>query len=562
MSPNPRPSLKVALGQINPTAGALSANAAKIINVCQNAARSGARLAVFPELVLSGYPPRDLLDRPDFVQEQMQLLQMIARTIPHTLYAIIGCATPRNDDPRTPLHNTAVVLYGGTIVAQVHKQLLPNYDVFDESRYFEAGTTSQLVTIDSFKIGITICEDIWSSRSRLSERDYGKDPASELVKQGADLLVNISASPFNYAKYQTRRQALSNLALHYERPLIYVNQVGGQDELIYDGMSCIINREGRVVASATTFSEDVVVYDLDIASTTNKDSLLPSATREAVIWNALVLGTRDYVQKSGFSKVAIGLSGGIDSALSAAIAVEALEAPNVLGVFMPTRYTSDESTRDARTLAENLGIDLLECPIDSIFATYQAELMPWLDEIGGPSSNDVTFENVQSRIRGQVLMAIANRDGRLVLTTGNKSEIATGYCTLYGDTAGALGVLADVYKTEVYRLAHFVNEKGGAEIIPKYTITRAPSAELKHNQRDQDTLPAYDILDDILERYIEKRESAESMVKAGLPADAIKDVLQRLVVNEHKRKQLPPGLIVSSKAFGFSRRMPLTSRWR
>ncbi len=466
---------------------------------------------------------------------------------------LVGIPEPNPSDEGRPLFNSAVLVGGGAVGARFRKALLPTYDVFDEDRYFEPFHGPQLLDVCGRRLGISICEDIWNDRDFWQRRRYHHDPIDELARAGADAIVNLSASPFTVGKHHKREQMIGSMARKHRRPVLYVNQVGGNDDLIFDGCSCAFDAAGVPFARARAFEPDVVVCDLAAPA-----PIAPPADvgAESEIWRALVLGTRDYVRKCGFRSVVLGLSGGIDSALTAAIAAEAVGAEHVLGVLMPSPYSSGGSVADARALAANLGIRTLTLRIDPAMRAF-AEILrePFSEQPCG-----VAEENIQARIRGTLLMALSNQRGALLLTTGNKSELSVGYCTLYGDMNGGLAVIADVPKTMVYRVARWRNENAGRAIIPESSLTKAPSAELRPNQTDQDSLPPYDVLDDILQRYIERHEPVDRIVAAGFDPQTVGRVLQLVDAAEFKRKQAAPGLKVTDRAFGTGWRMPIAKR--
>ncbi len=547
--------MKIALAQINPTVGDFAGNSAKIINVVAEAQRRGAELVVFSELCLCGYLPQDLLERPAFLERGRMELASLAQKLP--LPAIIGYAGRAHESTGKPVANSAALVAGGHIVFEQQKMLLPTYDVFDENRYFQPAKEQFIFPLSGNRLGITICEDIWNDKNFWAKHLYERDPVAELVSKGAQIIINISASPYTIDKRNLRTDMLGALAREHSRPVVYVNQVGGNDSLIFDGSSLAVMPDGRVAAQAQSFEEDLVIFDSDTGQGEVRSQ--PSEEIEAA-YEALVCGTRDYVAKCGFRNVAIGLSGGIDSSMVAAIAVDAVGAENVLGVAMPGPYSSPGSVTDARQLAANLGIRLIELPITDVFESYLRILRP----IFGDKAADVTEENIQARIRGNYLMALSNKFGSLVLSTGNKSETAVGYCTLYGDMAGGLAVISDVPKTMVYELAYFVNRRDKSrEVIPASILTKAPSAELRPNQTDQDALPPYEILDCILKAYIEEvRSPSEIADHYGFAPDLVRSIAQRVDRSEYKRKQAPPGLKITSRAFGFGRPFPIAQKFQ
>ena len=543
--------MKIALAQFNPTIGDFEGNAARILELAAEAKAGGAELAVFSELCICGYPPQDLVERPSFAERNQQELVRLAKKIP--LPSVVGFVGDAMDNTGKPVANSAALIAKGKILFEQRKMLLPTYDVFDESRYFQPAHTQHVFPFHSEQLGITICEDSWNDKSFWPQQLYERDPISEIVKKGSSLLLNISSSPYVLDKRSLRHDMLQTIAKEYRVPVVYVNQVGGNDSLIFDGSSVAFMPDGRVAARAKSFEEDLIFFD----SVTGEGDIRPVIEDELdAAFRALVLGTRDYVRKCGFTKVAVGLSGGVDSALVAAIAVEALGKENVLGAGMPGPYSSAGSLCDARKLAENLGIEFLVLPISDTFNCYRQTLAPAF--AGRPE--DKTEENIQARIRGNFLMALSNKLGSLVLSTGNKSEMAVGYSTLYGDMAGGLAVISDVPKTMVYALAEFINRK--RELIPQETITKPPSAELRPNQHDQDSLPDYGALDRILKAYVEDLRSPEEIADHyDFPLDLVRSVALRVDQNEYKRKQAPPGLKLTSKAFSVGRRFPLAQKF-
>ncbi|GAB4204024.1 MAG: NAD+ synthase [Coleofasciculaceae cyanobacterium] len=634
--------MKLAIAQLNPTIGNLAGNAQQILDAARLAANRGARLLLTPELSLCGYPPRDLLLNPSFVEAMATTLQQLAQQLPPSLAVLVGTVELNplaHIAGGKPLFNSIALLEGGKVQQIFHKRLLPTYDVFDENRYFEPGLHSNLFTLDleesgvgsqesgvrsqesgvgsresgvesrelesniqnplagqsprigtsQIRIGVTICEDLWNDEEFWGKRNYSVNPIADLAEQGVDLIVNLSASPYSTSKYKVREAMLQHSAIRYRQPILYANQVGGNDDLLFDGNSVAFNGAGEMVCRARSFEADLVVLEFDEeARDLLPGTITPAPTSEdEEIWSALVLGVRDYSRKCGFSKVVLGLSGGIDSALVAAIATQALGAENVLGVLMPSPYSSDHSIKDAQTLAANLGIQTHILPIGSLMQDYDQVLEP----LFAGTEFGVAEENIQSRIRGNLLMAIANKFGYLLLSTGNKSEMAVGYCTLYGDMNGGLAVIADVPKTRVYSLCKWLNVKklqvsqlkversnlpyGNAyseepsnfqpstqpEVIPANILTKPPSAELKPGQVDQDSLPPYDVLDDILQRWIEQHQSLEQIVAAGYEQAVVDKVVRLVTRAEFKRRQAPPGLKITDRAFGTGWRMPIASRW-
>jgi NAD+ synthetase len=575
--------MRIALAQINPTVGDIAGNSQRILRFAADAKWQGARVVVFPELSVTGYPPKDLLLKPRFVEDNIRAVHEISGQLDPALEAVVGYAE-RNEQPvGRPLHNAVAVLRGGRVVSRHFKTLLPTYDVFDESRYFEPGPVSEtenLVRVGDpeaaqVTAGLTICEDLWNDEKLIPRRLYHQNPIADLHAAGAELLINASASPFVVGKHQFRIQLFGAQVKHFGRPLVYVNQVGGNDELVFDGNSCAFDAQGNVVAQAKGFEEDLLLVDLPTMSPAQgkepgraapiapaRPGSVPSANQRPspieTIHDALVLGLRDYVRKCGFRSVVLGLSGGIDSALTAALAVAALGKDKVVGVAMPSRFSSDHSVNDARALAENLGIEFHLVPIKAIHDEYEKTLAP----VFKGRERDVTEENLQARVRGALLMAFSNKFNHLLLTTGNKSEVAVGYCTLYGDMCGGLAVISDVPKTTVYELSAYVNERGGREVIPRSTIAKPPSAELRPDQTDQDSLPPYDVLDAILQRYVEEEKSAAEIVEEGFDPATVAKVVKLIDRSEYKRRQMPPGLKVTSRAFGFGRRMPIAQNYQ
>ena len=540
--------MQIALLQINPTAGDIGGNSALIIDGVKRAREQGADLVVTPELALMGYLPRDLLMNRGFVRKSCEELGRIASELKDAPPVLVGVATPNPAEMGRPLFNSAVLLRGGSVGEAFHKTLLPTYDVFDEDRYFEPAAEPGVLELDSWKLGISICEDVWNDRDFWQRRRYHHDPIEVLTRKGAQAIVNLSASPFNVEKQALRERMLSQMARKYGLPLMIVNQVGGNDDLIFDGRSAAFDENGRLLARARGFADDILLVDLTVRSgTIAEDDFTP----EAEIWNALVLGVRDYARKTRFRKVLLGLSGGVDSALTAAIAADAMGPDNVLGVMMPSVYSSEGSVTDSEALARNLGIQTLTLPIGPIMNTYDATLA---DAFRGLPP-DVTEENIQSRIRGNLLMALSNKFGPLLLTTGNKSEMSVGYCTLYGDMNGGLAVIADLPKMMVYRVSRWRNQRN--HVIPESTLTKPPSAELRPDQTDQDSLPPYELLDQILELHVEQSQSAEEIIAQGFDEQTVRRVLRLVRIAEFKRKQAAPVLKVTSRAFGTGWRMPI-----
>lgn len=537
--------MKIALAQLDATVGDLRGNAAKIRAAAGRAAERGAALVVYPELCLTGYPPWDLLENRAFVDESLKTLERLARETGETAL-LVGFAD-RNPDGGKPLLNAAALLHRGRVAARRAKSLLPTYDVFDERRYFEPASRRAPVPFDGTSLGVSICEDAWNDPGFWPNPLYAVDPIAELAGAGAGLLVNLSASPFHRGKTRLRFEMLSAQARKSKLPLLFCNLVGGNDDLIFDGNSLVLDAEGRVLAQGKAFEEDLVVVDLDAAKPTAFQDLPDIQS----VGRALILGLKDYVAKCGFKDVLIGLSGGIDSAVTAALAVEALGPAHVAGVSMPSIYSSPGSVLDAQLLAKGLGIKLLNLPIKGPFEAYRATLKDAFVE----TPADLTEQNLQARIRGNLLMALSNKLGALVLSTGNKSELSMGYCTLYGDMSGGLSALADVPKTTVYALGRWLNARRPA--IPEASFTKPPSAELKPDQTDQDDLPPYETLDAVLERYIERGQEVDEIAAAGFDRAMVESVLRRVDRAEYKRRQAAPGLKITPKAFGVGRRMPI-----
>jgi NAD+ synthase/NAD+ synthase (glutamine-hydrolysing) len=545
--------MKIALLQIDPTVGDLHGNRRLIADAVQKAGRLGADLAVTPELALVGYLPRDLLLSEGFVRRSWTVLDELAHELTRSPPVLVGLPEPNPADEGRPLFNTAALVREGRVDRRFRKALLPTYDVFDEDRYFEPFRGPQLLDLAGCRLGISICEDVWNDRDFWKRRRYHHDPIEELVQAGAQAIVNLSASPFSVGKHRLREQMLGSMARKHRVPVLYVNQFGGNDDLVFDGRSCAFAADGAPIARGRSFDADIVICDIDAGRPIAPPDDLVA---ESEIWRALVLGTRDYARKCGFTTAVLGLSGGIDSALTAAIAAEAVGAGCVLGVLMPSPYSSRGSIDDSLELADNLGIQTLVLPIEPAMQALEGTLR----EAFANTERDVTEENIQARIRGNLLMALSNKRKALLLSTGNKSELAVGYCTLYGDMSGGLAVIADVPKTMVYRVARWLNETKGRAVIPEAILTKAPSAELRPNQTDQDSLPPYDILDDILQRHIEQHQPAEEIVAAGFEAETVGKVLQLVRAAEFKRKQAAPGLKVTDRAFGTGWRMPIAAR--
>jgi len=581
--------MKIAIAQLNATIGDLSGNAQAILTAAQQAADQGADLVLTPELSLCGYPPRDLLFRPSFITAMAETLSQLAQQLPPTVGVLIGFATANpdaRDHGEKPLFNSTALVWSGRVHQVFHKQLLPTYDVFDEDRYFSAGrgasyfdwpldTTSAVSASreTSLRVGVTICEDLWNDEEFWGGRTYPRNPIADLAQHGVDLVVNLSASPYSVGKQTLRESMLGHSAARFHCPIVYANQVGANDDLIFDGSSVAFNRQGKVMVRSPGFQPALTLVEFD----RQQRELMPGPVAPlppesaAEIWAALVLGVRDYAHKCGFSQAVIGLSGGVDSSLVATIAAAALGAEQVLGVLMPSPYSSETSLQDAYALAANLGIGTTTLPIGELMASYDQTLA----DLFAGTEFGVAEENIQSRIRGNLLMAVANKFGYLLLSTGNKSEMAVGYCTLYGDMNGGLAVIADVPKTQVYALCRWLNQGAAtaadpaapftvpftAAPIPAHVLTKPPSAELKPDQQDQDSLPPYDILDDILERLVQRHESLPEIVAAGHDPTTVEQVARLVTRAEFKRRQAPPVLKITDRAFGMGWRMPIANRW-
>ena len=552
--------MRIALAQINNTVGDLEANAAKILDFSRRAERAGAEVIAFPELALTGYPPRDLVEKHSFLDRTAEALAGIAReSAALDIALIVGYVARSPDGLAVHAQNAAAVIEKGRVVFQQCKMLLPTYDVFDEARYFQPAASQDICTIRGARVAIAICEDAWNDKQFWERRRYSRDPIEELVQKGAELIVSINASPWNIGKRKLREDIFRSIVRRFELPAVYVHMVGGNDQLVFDGSSFAMTACGELRARAKSFAEDLIVFD---TTTSSGDDHANHLLGDEAVFEALVMGTRDYIRKCGFRSVLVGLSGGIDSALVAAIAVEAIGKENVIGVGMPGPYSSAHSLADARSLAEHLGIRFEVVPIALGYDAMVETLKPLFSGYG----SDTTEENLQSRLRGMVLMALSNKFGALVLTTGNKSEIAVGYCTLYGDMCGGLAVISDVPKTMVYRLARVANCRykcrGLSGPIPENTFTKPPSAELRPNQKDTDSLPEYEMLDGILTAYIERYESVpEIAAKLGASEDLVREIVRKVDRNEYKRQQAAPGLRITPKAFGVGRRFPIAHRF-
>jgi NAD+ synthase (glutamine-hydrolysing) len=540
--------MKIGFAQINPTVGDLRGNCELIIGAYQRLAAAGAELVLTPELAITGYPPQDLVFKSRFVPENLALLEKLHTEVGES--ALLVGFVDRNEGRGKPFHNAAAVLERGKPIRKTYKSLLPTYDVFDEDRYFEPATRVEPFEVQGKKIGVTICEDIWTDEY-LPRPLYDVEPMRALVEQGAEIILNLSASPFRLGAPACRLEMIAAQARTYRRSICYCNAVGGNDQLIFDGNSIAVNASGNLISQLAAFREDEKVIDTNSAAAIK----FHEGKTPEQLFAALSLGVRDYFRKCNFHSAVIGLSGGVDSAVTAVIAVDALGAKNVTGVSMPSLYSSRGSIDDARSLARNLGIKFFEIPITDAFRDFKAQFK----EIFKGLPENETEENMQPRLRAMTLMALSNKLGHLLLTTGNKSELAVGYCTLYGDMAGGLAVISDVPKTMIYELARWINRK--REIIPISTIEKAPSAELKPNQKDQDTLPPYEILDQILQLYVEENLSARDIIGRGFDEKMVRWVQRRVDLNEYKREQAAPGLKVTSRAFGMGRKMPIAQRY-
>ena len=543
--------VKIALGQLNPTVGDFSGNAAKMIEFSRRAQASGAGLILFPELSVCGYPPRDLVERPSFVARNRESAEQIAAAT-RGIAVICGLVTPAESETGKSVMNSAALLQDGKIAFLQSKMLLPTYDVFDEMRNFAPAKSQTVFPFCGNQVALTICEDAWNDKLFWPKRLYTIDPVDSLIRAGGNFVLNISASPFWIGKRELRRDMLASIARQHKVPVAMVNQVGGNDSLLFDGSSIVLNTEGNIIAQGRSFEEDLIYFD---SKTLTGDLHEQVEGTEASVYSALVLGTRDYMHKCGFQQAIIGLSGGIDSALTAVIAAEAVGPENVIGVGMPGPYSSPGSIDDARTLATNLGIRFELLPINSVVQAYRQTLQ----NVFAGRKEDVTEENIQSRARGTLLMALSNKFGAIVLSTGNKSELGVGYCTLYGDMVGGLAVISDVPKTLVYRLSHYANSR--RELIPRPTLEKPPSAELRPDQKDSDSLPPYEILDAVLEDYVEDAHSAERITADyGFDIEVVKRVVRMVDRAEYKRQQAAPGIKISSKAFGYGRRFPIAAK--
>jgi NAD+ synthase/NAD+ synthase (glutamine-hydrolysing) len=541
--------MKIALAQFNPTVGALAANADRMATMARDAAARGADIVAFPELAICGYPPRDLLEKASFVEGCARAVERLADlTQDLPLAIIVGTVAPNVRTAGKQLANAAQVLAGGKIIFEQRKMLLPTYDVFDESRYFVPGERQTIWEYRGTKIALTICEDAWNDKQYWDRPLYTRDPVAELAEAGAEVLISINGSPYHLGKRTQRRDMFAALAKHHRLPVYYVNQAGGNDQLVFDGSSFALMPDGEEIASAASFSEDLALPGDHHANLDDETE---------AVYDALVLGTRDYIRKCGFKKVLIGLSGGIDSSITAAIAVDAVGAENVIGVSMPGPYSSEHSLTDAREMAQSLGLRYEVSPITEVCALFEQVLQP----LFAGYQRDVTEENLQARLRGVTLMALSNKFGAMVLTTGNKSELAVGYCTLYGDMCGGLAVISDVPKTLVYQISRIANRRHPGA-IPENVFTKPPSAELRPDQKDSDSLPEYDTLDAILKGYVEEAKSPSAIAdELALPLTLVRDIANKVDRNEYKRQQAAPGLKVTTKAFGIGRRFPIAQRF-
>ena len=550
--------MKITIAQLNPTIGHLRSNAQTILAIAIEAANNGANLLLTPELSLCGYPPRDLLLKPEFIDAMRSELEQLAADFPENLSGLIGFAE-RNQNAEEkgekPLYNSIALIQNNQIKQVFHKHLLPTYDVFDEARYFQSSELSNHFKLDDIHIGVTICEDLWNDEEFWGKRAYSLNPIADLVALNVDFTVNLSASPYTIGKQQIRERMLTHTAIRFDQPIIYVNQVGANDDLIFDGGSFVVNRDGILCDRVPQMKPCNYTIRWENQKFVSTEPIAATLDQSTELYAALVLGVKDYAHKCGFKQALLGLSGGIDSALVAAIAADALGSENILGILMPSPYSSDHSITDAKQLAQNLGIKTQTVPIEPVMKSYDLSLA----EIFSGTEFGIAEENLQSRIRGTLLMGISNKFNYLLITTGNKSEIAVGYCTLYGDMNGGLAAIADVPKTKVYALCEWLNRT--TEVIPTNIITKPPSAELKPGQLDQDSLPDYEILDDILDRIVQNYESLDQIVAAGHDRTIVEKILRLVKIAEFKRRQSAPGLKVTDRAFGTGWRMPIAQRW-
>lgn len=559
--------MKIALAQINTTVGDISGNVDRMLEFAKRAKQGAADLIIFPELAVTGYPPMDLLLKDSFIQANLEGLKRLQRDLPE-IACLVGFVDINQGKGRH-LYNACAFIENGNLQSVQYKTLLPTYDVFDEDRYFEPASHHVPVQFKNLRIGISICEDIWTQPDLPESKNYQIDPLEILAEKSPNIMINISASPFAVGKEHVRLELVKQQTKRHKMPIIYVNSVGGNDQLIFDGRSFAMDAQGQIVARGKAFEEDLIFIDVEETVLTGEkptlkitsisaENFAQSSDRTAETYAALVLGTRDYVGKCGFKRAVIGLSGGIDSAVTAALAVAAVGKENVLGIAMPSPFSSQHSIDDAKILAENLGIEFQIVLIEQSMKAYDSMLSPLFANL----ADDVTEENLQARIRGAILMAVSNKKGHLVLATGNKSEIAVGYCTLYGDMCGGLAVISDLPKMAVYDVARYINQQAGRAIIPENTIEKAPSAELRPDQFDQDSLPPYVILDAIIFAYVEQRRPIAEIIRLGYSPEVVQDVINRIDRNEYKRKQAAPGLKVSSRAFGVGWRMPIAQKFK
>jgi NAD+ synthase (glutamine-hydrolysing) len=567
--------MRVALAQINPTVGDIEGNSRLIRESILQAGDTGAELVVFPELCVIGYPPKDLLLKPAVIEACQQAVEDLAKDC-RGIAALIGHPCPSDNEAGRMLYNAATLCHDGRPQLRRVKSLLPTYDVFDEHRYFEPGPEVQVTPFNGCNLGISICEDLWNDHDVVDRQLYHDNPINELAKRGADLFINCAASPFTVGKHALRMRLMREAAMRHGLPVLYCNQVGGNDELVFDGCSCAVGPDGELIGHAKDFEPDLLVVDVPVGDNSgeaggadaNPQAVRIETPREGIAsaYHALVLGLRDYCKKCGFKSVVLGLSGGIDSAVCCAVGVAALGRENVCGVTMPSRFSSDGSVTDAEQLAQNVGVDFHTIAIGPAHLAFETMLEPIFEG----TQPGVAEENIQARARGALLMAISNKFGSMLVTTGNKSELAVGYCTLYGDMAGGLAVLSDVPKTLVYDLANWINDdpesplrnEFGKAVIPKDTITKPPSAELREDQTDQDSLPSYDVLDEIIERFVEREQSAKQIIdETGYDTEIVLKMIRLIDLNEYKRKQAAPGLKITGRAFGFGRRMPIAQRY-
>ncbi len=544
--------MKIALAQINTIIGDFENNLKKVINFTKKAEESGADIIIFPELTFSGYPPRDLLEKKSFIEKNIEILHKYRKSVGE-IGAVVGFISWNKNSIGKPIMNSGAFIHRGKIKKIFHKCLLPTYDVFDEARYFEPDKKAQgLISFKGKKLGLTICEDFWNEPEIFSHRLYNYDPVEDLANRGAEIFISIMASPYNVGKVVFRKKIYQTVAKKFGIPIAVVNLVGGNDDILFDGNSFSVDANGKIFSNGKDFEEDLIIVDFDLKKEIKRET---SKSEEEEILKALTMGTRDYSHKCGFKSAVIGLSGGIDSALTAKIAADALGSENILGILMPSMYSSEGSISDSIKLAKNIGIKTETVPIKDIYYKYLEVLSPHFKG----RKEDKTEENLQARIRGNILMSFSNKFGHLVLSTGNKSELAVGYSTLYGDMCGGLAVISDLLKTRVYKVANFINRE--VEIIPVEIIEKPPSAELRPGQKDQDELPPYEVLDPILSYYIEELLSPAEIIEKGYPEEIVKKVTVMVDKNEYKRRQAPPGLRITSKAFGYGRRLPIVQKF-